>query len=260
MDTVDIHRSPLRAVGLFLAACAFTAVCAWMAYAHPGTGRRAVTPGSFAEFAAYVGVMFFGLCAVLMVPKLFQRGPVVSVGASGIYRFDPTEMGEAAFRLAFPGWPPIDLGFEVRRARVQFLRGGRAVLASDKRADPEGLVAAFVMPAISADGSVVDLIAWRPRGNRIGSTERAAGWLAGGYLSDDEPLIVHPDPLAWLRAGRQGVVIVHEDLARPALLARRTLQAADVAHGEALEAKLAKVRLPQIVVPAFPHETPRRAA
>ncbi|CAA2161171.1 hypothetical protein MBRA_06331 [Methylobacterium brachiatum] len=176
------------------------------------------------------------------------------------YRFDPTEMGEAAFRLAFPGWPPIDLGFEVRRTRVQFLRGGRAVLASDKRADPEALVTAFVMPAISADGAVVDLIAWRPRGNRIGSTERAAGWLAGGYLSDDEPLIVHPDPLAWLRAGRQGVVVVHEDLARPALLARRTLQAADIAHGEALQAMLTKVRLPQIVVPAFPHETARQAA
>jgi hypothetical protein len=85
VDVVDIHRSPLRAAGLFIAACAFTAICAWMIYAHPGTGRRAVTPGSFSEFAAYVGVVFFGLCAVLMVPKLFQRGPVVSVGPRGIY-------------------------------------------------------------------------------------------------------------------------------------------------------------------------------
>ena len=80
----DIHRSPWRAVGMLLIACGFVAVCAWMIVAHPGTGRRAVTPGSFAEFAAYVGVAFFGLCAVLIVPKLFQRGPVVSVGPRGI--------------------------------------------------------------------------------------------------------------------------------------------------------------------------------
>ena len=56
-----------------------------MIVAHPGEGHRAVTPGSFSEFAAYVGVVFFGLGAALMVPKLFQRGPVVSVGAQGIY-------------------------------------------------------------------------------------------------------------------------------------------------------------------------------
>jgi hypothetical protein len=85
LSVVEIHRSPWRAVGLFLACCGFTAISAWMVYAHPGTGRRAVTPGSFAEFAAYVGVVFFGLCAVLMVPKLFQRGPVVSVGPWGIF-------------------------------------------------------------------------------------------------------------------------------------------------------------------------------
>jgi hypothetical protein len=85
MSDVDIHRSPVRAFGLFTAACGFTTLCAWMIYAHPGTGRRAVTPGSFAEFAAYVGVAFFGLCAILMVPKLFQRGTVVSVGPRGIY-------------------------------------------------------------------------------------------------------------------------------------------------------------------------------
>ena len=80
LDTVEIHRSPLRAFGLLVLACGFVAMCVWMIVTHPGSGRRAVTPGSFAEFAAYVGVVFFGLAAALMVPKLFQRGPVVSVG------------------------------------------------------------------------------------------------------------------------------------------------------------------------------------
>ena len=178
------------------------------------------------------------------------------------YRVCPAEMGVAAFHLAYPDWrrQPIDPDFEVRRAHVQFLRGGRILFASDRRAEPEKTVAAFVLPAIDFDGAIIDLVAWHPPSGRIGSSERAAGWLAGGLQSDDEPVIVHPDPLAWLRAGREGVVIVHEDIARPALLAQRTLQAADVAHGEALQAMLAKVRLPRIVVPAFPHETGRAAA
>lgn len=175
------------------------------------------------------------------------------------FRVDPGEIGETAFRRAFPGDPPIDFGFEVRRARVQFIRGGRTVFASDKRADPEAVVPAFVMPAFDADGVMIDLVAWHPPSNRLGSSERAAGWLAGGYHSEDEPLVVHPNPLAWLRANRQGVVIVHEDLARPALLAQRTLQAADIAHGEALQAMLSKVRMPRIVVPALAHEAARAA-
>lgn len=165
------------------------------------------------------------------------------------YRADPGEMGEAAFRLAYPEWPPIDMDFEVRRARVQFLRNGRWVFGSDKRADPEEVVPAFVMPAIDDTGAMVDLVAWHPRGGLIGSSERSAGWLAGGHLSEGEPVVVHPDPLSWMRAGRTGVVVVHEDIARPALLAQRTLQASDVAHGEALQTMLTKMRMPRIVVP-----------
>ena len=178
------------------------------------------------------------------------------------FRVCPAEMGAAAFHLAYPDWrrQPIDLDFEVRRAGVQFLRGGRILFASDKRAEPEKTVPAFVMPAIDDSGAVIDLVAWHPPSGRIGSSERAAGWLAGGLQSDDEPVIVHPDPLAWLRASREGVVIVHEDIARPALLAQRTLQAADLAHGEALDAMLRKVRVPRIVVPALLDETMRAAA
>lgn len=85
VDVVEIDRSPWRTVCLFLGSACFTAFSAWMIYAHPGTGRRVVTPGSFNELAAYVGVAFFGLGTVLLVPKLFQRGPVVSVGPRGIY-------------------------------------------------------------------------------------------------------------------------------------------------------------------------------
>lgn len=85
MNSIDIRRSPLRIVGLLAVSCGFVAVGIGMLYAHPGTGRRAVAPGSFAELVAYGSIALFGLCAVLLLPKLFQRGPVMSVGPRGIF-------------------------------------------------------------------------------------------------------------------------------------------------------------------------------
>ncbi|MDP4027127.1 STM3941 family protein [Methylobacterium sp. NEAU 140] len=85
MDVVEIYRSPWRTIGLFLASVGFTAFAGWLIYAHPTIGLTAVTPGSFGEFEAYVGVAFFGLCIVLIFPKLFQSKLVVSVGPRGIY-------------------------------------------------------------------------------------------------------------------------------------------------------------------------------
>lgn len=85
MNVIDIHRSPLRTVGLLVASFGFVAVSIWMLYAHPGSGRRAVVAGSLAEFVLYGSIAFFGLCAVLILPKLFQQGSVVSVGPRGIF-------------------------------------------------------------------------------------------------------------------------------------------------------------------------------
>ncbi|WCS28580.1 hypothetical protein LOK46_32260 (plasmid) [Methylobacterium sp. NMS14P] len=85
MDVVEIYRSPWRTLGLLLACAGFTAFAGWLIYAHPNIGHRAVTPGSFSEFEAYVGVAFFGLCTVLILPKLYQSKPVVSVGPRGVY-------------------------------------------------------------------------------------------------------------------------------------------------------------------------------
>lgn len=72
------------------------------------------------------------------------------------FRFDPSEIGETAFRLTFPGRPPIDLAFEVRRARVQFLRGGRIVFASDiagiERHDSGALAAVAFRSALARKG------------------------------------------------------------------------------------------------------------
>jgi hypothetical protein len=142
---------------------------------------------------------------------------------------------------------------------VQFLARGRFIPAWDPHVVAAETVPALVIPALE-DGELVDLVAWQPRTGRLASLERRAGWLAGPPPEADAPLVVFADPLPWLASCRAGVVVVHESLARPFLLAQPAIQAADVDHGEKLQAMLAKVRLPRIVVPAFPHETARKAA
>jgi hypothetical protein len=85
LPAVDIYRSRLRVAGLLVVALGFVALCIWMISAHPGIGRRAVTPGSFNEFLAYGGVLLFGSAAGVLIRASFQRGPVVSVGLKGIF-------------------------------------------------------------------------------------------------------------------------------------------------------------------------------
>ncbi|WP_375453738.1 hypothetical protein [uncultured Methylobacterium sp.] len=178
-------------------------------------------------------------------------------GVSGFqllgYRICPLAIGPAAFALTYRHRNPIDFGFEVRRARVQFLPRNRFIFGWDGQSEVEDTVAALVIPAFD-DGVLIDLAAWHPKTGRLASLEHRAGWLAGPEPVGDDPLLVFPDPLSWLAACRAGVVVVHEGLARPFLLRQPTLQAADLAQGEALRTMLAKVRLPRILVPAFPHE------
>lgn len=168
------------------------------------------------------------------------------------YRADPTAIGWAAFDLASRQTPDAPLytpGFEVRRARVLFQRGQRFRFAWEREAD-DGSEPAFILPVIEG-GALIDLVAWHPRSGRLATLWRRAGMLIGPDGLDEEgPVLVHRDPLAWLRAGRRGVVIVHEALARPALLEADALLTEDVEQGVELEAMLRKVRLPCIMVPA----------
>lgn len=192
----------------------------------------------------------FATCARLRQVHLdwFAAAGVSGFGLLG-YLEDPAAAGIVAHQLVWRGRPAFTPGFEVRQARVQFLRGSRFVFADDRRAEADALVPAFVIPAIE-DDELLDLVAWHPKTGRLASLNRHVGVLIGPVApTADEPLLVFPDPLAWLAACRRGAVIVHESLARPFLLDQPALQAADVAHGESLQAMLAKVRLPRIVVP-----------
>lgn len=194
----------------------------------------------------------FSQCARLRQVELdWFRSHGVSGFALAGYRVDPAEIGPAQFRLLYrhPHEEPVDWFFEVRRARVQFLPRGRFVFGWEPRCELAESVPALIIPAL--DGlEIIDLVAWHPKTGRLASIDKRIGWLAGPAPQADEPLVVFTDPLGWLAAWRTGIVVVHEAIAVPFLREQPVLQAADVEQGEALQAMLAKVRLPRIVVPA----------
>jgi len=78
---VEIRSSPTKTTGLIVGAIGMTAGSASMAFrVLPG-----IDAGSFGEFVGYVGLVFFGLCTVLIFWRfLTTRGPVVTMDVQGI--------------------------------------------------------------------------------------------------------------------------------------------------------------------------------
>ncbi|MGV7034871.1 hypothetical protein [Methylobacterium symbioticum] len=143
------------------------------------------------------------------------------------------------------------------RTLIVFRRGARFDYAVDIRDADAKRLAAYTILARDPDGAPLDVVAWHPRSARVATWLGTTGLLGLDHpcgATAQDPLIVFPEPASWLASGRAGVVVVNERLARPELLAAGSIQAANVAHGEALETMLSKVRLPRIVVPAFAHE------
>jgi hypothetical protein len=79
--------------------------------------------------------------------------------------------------------------------------------------DPDG-ECALTFRALDR-GEIIDLIAWSPESNRIGSWRGVAFavgdqddiWNPASFF-DGSPLRVHANPLAWLKADREGIVVV----------------------------------------------------
>ncbi|MGF3025565.1 hypothetical protein ACQVP2_22405 [Methylobacterium aquaticum] len=138
------------------------------------------------------------------------------------------------------------------RDLVVFDRRQRFEFARDVGGPGPGAMSVYTVPARDAAGDVVDVVAWHPRSGRIASWLGRIGVLGEDSLwrplGCDEPLLVHRDPVGWLRADWRGVVVVHETRARRQLLDAGALLAEDVDHGEELDAMLRRVRLPRILV------------
>jgi len=133
---------------------------------------------------------------------------------------------------------------------------------------PALIVAAWDRPPIRPDGSVawdavpVDLVAVRTDDPGRWWLRRGSVCLLGDHMIDyyvlgADPVRVHRDPIAWLRAGGDGVVVLEDDGYDILANLPAGLVAEDVEHGERIKARLAR---PFKTPPIFIAETVRTAA
>lgn len=148
------------------------------------------------------------------------------------------------------GNDPDGLGFALAAGDVIFDVGGEVFdFASEQPNEPA--VSAIIMVARDECGLADDLIAWSGRHNRLASWLGRASMLgAQNALASrmgDPALDVHPSPLSWLAAGRNGVCIISADKARNTLECASPLRAASVRHGLALRTAMTRPS-PQILI------------
>jgi len=140
------------------------------------------------------------------------------------------------------------MGHCIRQDRVE-ARDGRFEFA--RHVNHEMVRDALVALAYDRDGHAADIVAWR-----TGPEPFVASWLGQvGLIGEehldgarlDEPMVVHPDPMAWLRSGRQGVVVIDPARAGP-LLRRAGEMVVDSHHERNRLNALMRVELPKIIV------------
>jgi len=143
---------------------------------------------------------------------------------------------------------PGGMGHCIRRDRVE-ARAGRFEFG--RYVNHEDVRAALVTLAFDRDGRAADIVAWR-----TGPQPFAASWIGrAGLLGEEtldgcrmgEPLTVHADVMAWLRAGREGVVVI--DPVRAGPLLRQAGEMVVDSHRERNRLNaIMRVDLPKIIV------------
>jgi hypothetical protein len=116
----------------------------------------------------------------------------------------------------------------------------------------EGAVPAFVFLAFDELGEPADLVAWAPREKRLAAWFGASSLLGAEELwtprlTKEGALAVFETPLGWLRAGREGVVVIDPRRAAPTLRLAEPLVAESIEHGEKLR-RVLKVKPPRVYV------------
>jgi hypothetical protein len=146
-------------------------------------------------------------------------------------------------------------------ADVIFRPGGRFDFSRDVR-EVRGHVAGAIIPARNECGDLVDLAAWNVDDGELALWRGVASMLGEDQLNapriESETLAVFAvfaDVASWLRAGRQGVVIIDPARARWRLTGER-LAVDDVALGRRIRDAL-RLPEPQIMVAS---KNARRAA
>ena len=112
---------------------------------------------------------------------------------------------------------------------------------------------AFLFLVTDGVGDAVDIVAWQPATNRIG-TWRGLAWALGQdaiyapRLSEHDGLPVWTSPLDWLRGRRRGVVLIMPRLAADWLCDAGPLVAEDLDHALELSRVLSRPA-PRILIP-----------
>ncbi len=141
--------------------------------------------------------------------------------------------------------------FAVKKDRVTFPGGPWFEFARYSRGHPSP-VTACIMIARNCCGTAEDMVAWCPR------TGQLATWLDRVSMLGEEQalaprihdtLVVHPDPLSWLRDNRRGIVIVTPYRAGSILRDAGPLQAKSIEQGRELYTLLSTADVPPILVP-----------
>jgi hypothetical protein len=140
------------------------------------------------------------------------------------------------------------------------LRGGRIVWVTRDRFEFEAHVhygpsqRAFLIGVRDVHGAPLDIVAWQPAANRLG-TWRGLAWAINQdsifrpRVQDSGALLVHRSPLEWLKIGRRGIVLIDARAATGYLHDAAPLLAEDAEHGLELRDRLT-VPPPRIVIPA----------
>ncbi len=143
---------------------------------------------------------------------------------------------------------PGGMGHCIRRDRVE-ARDGRFEFG--RYVNHEMVRGALVALAFDRDGRAADIVAWRTGPNPyLGSWLSRVGLIREEQLGGarfGEPLVVHPGPVAWLRAGREGVVVI--DPVRAGPLLRQAGEMVVDSHRERNRLNaIMRVDLPKIIV------------
>ena len=121
-------------------------------------------------------------------------------------------------------------------ARVCFGDDGLFDFADEAR-DPSSAVVAIIIECRDEYGDIVDLAAWRPGEGRIALWRGRVFALGQDELlapRGDEPLMVYATVGAWLRGGRDGVVIIDFQRAALALHGHSIRTGRDIAFAQRL--------------------------
>ena len=133
--------------------------------------------------------------------------------------------------------------------------GARVTFSNEAFRLDEGGADSITFRAMDRD-AVADLIAWRPESGELASWTGAAFCL-GDYDDISNPatyfdggsLLVHREPLSWLRASREGIVVVRPELI-PLLRTSTRITCADYEAALDLERQMVPRATAQILIPA----------